>query len=38
MPRDLRTILLKKARSADGKDWRVTLYTGSKRRVWENDH
>jgi hypothetical protein len=38
MPRDLRTILLKKARSADGKDWRVTLYTGSRRRVWETDH
>lgn len=38
MPRDLRTILFRKARSAEGKDWRVTLYSGSKRRVWESDH
>ena len=37
MPRDLRTMLIKKARSPEGKDWRVTLYTGSKRRVWERD-
>jgi hypothetical protein len=37
MPRDLRAILLKKARSPEGKDWRVTLYSGSKRRVWERD-
>ena len=38
MPRDLRTLLLKKAHSPEGKDWRVTLYPGSKKRIWERDH
>src|SRR3984957_7664262 len=37
MPRDLRTLLLKKARSPEGKDWRVALYPGCGRRIWESD-
>jgi hypothetical protein len=38
MPRDLRTLLIKKAHSPEGKDWRVALYSGSKKRIWERDH
>jgi hypothetical protein len=36
-PKDLRTILFKKARSPEGESWKVYQYPGSKRRVWEND-
>ena len=38
MPRDLRTVLFKKARSPDGKGWKVYQFDGSKRRVWERDN
>jgi hypothetical protein len=38
MPRDLRTLLFKKAQSSDGKSWKVHKYEGSKRRVWERDN
>jgi len=34
-PKDLRTILFKKARSSEGERWKVYQYSGSKRRVWE---
>jgi hypothetical protein len=37
MPRDLRTALFRKTREAGEKGWKVALYEGSKRRIWEED-
>lgn len=37
-PKDLRTILFKKARSPKGEGWKIYQYPGSKRRIWEDDN